>query len=123
MGGVVEGVGHIILPVKDMESSLAFYQGLLGFAVRGKVNPVWTELEAGGFPLTLYLDEDSPVIALGPEGAGTPLVFHVSDYPVAEAALTRAGVKCLRESGHQGVIWDPAGNALRLHDHRARSQD
>ena len=121
MGGLVEGVGHIILPVRDMDASLRFYRDILGFTANGVVDPVWTELDAGGFPLTLYRDEESPVIALGPKGADTPLVFHVADYARAEAELRQAGVRVVREGDHQGVIWDPAGNVLRLHDHRTRS--
>ena len=121
VGGLVEGVGHLILPVEDMESSLRFYRDLLGLPVKGKINAVWTELDAGGFPLTLYKDPDSPVVALGPKGADTPIVFHVADYPSAEAALLSAGVRCQREGEHQGVVWDPSGNVLRLHDHRKQS--
>ena len=117
MVGIVEGVGHLILPVVDMDASVTFYRDLLGFPVKGAVDPVWTELEAGGFPLTLYRDEESPRVALGPKGADTPLVFHVANYSAAETILLRSGVRCEREGDHQGVIWDPAGNVLRLHDH------
>lgn len=117
MGGLVQGVGHLILPVSDMEASITFYRDLLGFPVRGAINPVWTELEAGGFPLTLYRDEESPRVALGPSGRDTPFVFHVADYQAVEAQLRQRGIRCLREGDHQGVIWDPSGNVLRLHDH------
>jgi catechol 2,3-dioxygenase-like lactoylglutathione lyase family enzyme len=115
---LVEGVGHIIIPVDDMDVSLQFYRDLLGFPVRGKISPVWTELDAGGFPLTLYRDPDSARIALGPEGNDTPLVFHVADYPAAEATLREKGIRFHREGDQQGIVWDPSGNVLRLHDHR-----
>ena len=121
MGDLVEGVGHIILPVKDMDASIGFYRDFLGFGVKGGVNPIWTELDAGGFPLTLYRDEESPPVALGPRGDGTPIVFHVASYAVAEAELRRVGVRFEREGEYQGVIWDPSGNVLRLHDHLTRS--
>ncbi len=117
MGGLIEGMGHLILPVSDMAVSLAFYRDILGFEVQGDINPVWTVLDAGGFPLTLYRDEESPVVALGPRGTGTPIVFHVADYAAAESELRRRGVRTEREGDHQGVIWDPSGNVLRLHDH------
>jgi hypothetical protein len=120
MAGIVEGVGHIIIPVEEMGTALGFYRNLLGFQVRGKVNPVWTELDAGGFPLTLYRSGESSRIAIGPTLQDTPLVFHVANYPEAEAALGRAKVRFQREGEHQGVIWDPFGNVLRLHDHRER---
>jgi catechol 2,3-dioxygenase-like lactoylglutathione lyase family enzyme len=115
--GLVEGIGHIILPVDDMTTSLAFYRDLLGFAVRGSVDPVWTELEAGGFPLTLYRDAESPRVAMGPDGHGTPLVFHVANFAEAEAQLKEHGARVVREGDHQGLVWDPSGNVLRLHDH------
>jgi len=118
MPGLVQGVGHIILPVDDMTASLTFYVDLLGFSVRGKVNPVWTELDAGGFPLTLYREPDAAKIALGPNGEDTPLVFHVADYPAAEAILKAKGIRHRREGDQQGIVWDPSGNVLRLHDHR-----
>lgn len=121
MQRLVEGVGHIILPVRDMDASVSFYRDILGFSIKGEVSPVWTELDAGGFPLTLYRDEEASVVALGPKGADTPIVFHVADYAAAESELGRAGIRFQREGDHQGVIWDPAGNVLRLHDHLTRS--
>jgi catechol 2,3-dioxygenase-like lactoylglutathione lyase family enzyme len=118
MTGLVEGVGHIIIPVEDMDLALRFYRDLLGFLIKGEVDPVWTELDAGGFPLTLFRSGESSRVATGPDANDTPLVFHVSNYDVAEQTLTESGVRFRREGRHQGVVWDPFGNVLRLHDHR-----
>ena len=43
--GIVQDIGHILLPVDDMEKALAFYRDLLGFRVVGKGSPVWTVVE------------------------------------------------------------------------------
>jgi catechol 2,3-dioxygenase-like lactoylglutathione lyase family enzyme len=102
VGGLVQVVGHIILPVRDMDASVSFYRDLLGFAAKGKVNPVWTELDAQGFRRTLYRNEEASLVALGPKGADTPFVFHVADYSAAGSELRKAGTGFEWEGDHQG---------------------
>ena len=114
----VRDIGHILIGVGDMEVALGFYRDLLGFQVVGEVTPAWTEVRTAGGTLTLYGEEPLPPIALGPEGDQTPYVFHVEDFESAADFLEAQGVRVKRDGPQDGVVWDPFGNVIGLHDHR-----
>ena len=116
---VVKDIGHVVIPVDDMEKALAFYRDVLGFRAVGKVNPIWTVVEVSGGQLTLWRNSKLPKIAGGPEGESTPFEFHVDDFEKAASFLQSRGVRMKRDGASAGTIWDPFGNVLRLHDHRA----
>ena len=114
---LVSDIGHIAVPVREMKPSLRFYRDLLGFTVEGKENAAWTVIAMKGARLTLYRPKDLLPVALGPAGDGTPFLFHVKDFGTAAEILELKGVRVKRDGKHSGVIWDPSGNALGLHDH------
>lgn len=116
--GIVQDIGHILLPVDDMEQALSFYRDILGFRVVGQSNPVWTVIEAPGGQLTLWRTSEIPKIALGPRGEETPFSLHLENFEAGAALLESKGVRVHRGGAHGGSIWDPFGNVLRLHDHR-----
>ena len=116
--GIVQDIGHILLPVDDMEKALAFYRGLLGFRVVGKDSPVWTVIETTGGQLTLWRTSEIPKVALGPRGDSSPFEFHVENFEDAASQLESKGVRVRRSGPHAGTVWDPFGNVLRFHDHR-----
>jgi catechol 2,3-dioxygenase-like lactoylglutathione lyase family enzyme len=115
---IVTDIGHIILPVDDMKTGLAFYRDLLGFRVVGKEDAVWTAIETAGGQLTLWRTTEIPKVALGAKGDGTPFEFHVANFEAAATTLESKAVRVRRDGPHAGTIWDPFGNVLRLHDHR-----
>jgi len=114
---LVSDVGHIAVPVRDMKQAVGFYRDLLGFTVEGKEEAAWTVIATKGVRLTLHRRKHFVPIAMGPAGDGTPFLFHVKDFGKAAETLESKGVRVKRESKHGGVIWDPFGNALGLHDH------
>ena len=116
--GIVQDIGHILLPVEDMEKALAFYRDLLGFRVVGKGSPVWTVIETKGGRLTLWRTSEIPKVALGPKADSSPFEFHVENFEDAASALESKGIRVRRNGAHAGTIWDPFGNVLRIHDHR-----
>ncbi|MCI4331291.1 MAG: VOC family protein [Thermoplasmata archaeon] len=120
MNPVVTGIGHVVVPVRDMGLALAFYRDALGFPVVGKEDPVWTVVDARGMELTLFLQPEAPRIALGKDAEDSPFFFHVSSFPKSADALERQGFRVKRSDDHQGIVWDPSGNVLGLHDHRAK---
>ncbi|HWM51609.1 MAG TPA: VOC family protein [Thermoplasmata archaeon] len=115
--GIVQDIGHILLPVDDMEKALAFYRDLLGFRVVGKGSPVWTVIETKGGQLTLWRTSEIPKVALGPKGDSSPFEFHVENFEAAASTLESKGIRVRRSGAHAGTIWDPFGNVLRVHDH------
>jgi catechol 2,3-dioxygenase-like lactoylglutathione lyase family enzyme len=114
---LLSDIGHIVVPVRDMEQALRFYRDLLGFTVEGTGNAAWTVIALSGARLTLYRPKDLVPVALGPAGDGTPFSFHVKDFGKAAEILAAKGVHVKREDEHSGVLWDPFGNVLGLHDH------
>lgn len=119
---IVQDIGHLILPVDDIGKALAFYRDLLGFRLVGKENPVWTVVETTGGQLTLWKNPKLPKVGTGPNGEGTPFEFHVGDFDRAASLLESRGIRVKRDDAHAGVLWDPFGNALRLHDHREEAR-
>ena len=115
---IVKDIGHIVLPVDDMERGLAFYRDLLGFRVVGKRSAVWTAIETAGGQLTLWRTSEIPKISLGAKGDRTPFELHVDNFEAAALILEAKGLRVQRDDANAGTIWDPFGNVLRLHDHR-----
>ena len=115
---IIADIGHLILPVDDMPKALAFYRDLLGFRVSGKGSPVWTVIETQGGQVTLWRTDKLAKVAYGPDGEDTPFEYHVDDFEKAADLLESKGVRVKRFSTSAGVVWDPFGNAFRVHDHR-----
>ncbi|MGA8709666.1 MAG: VOC family protein [Thermoplasmata archaeon] len=120
MEPVEAGIGHIVIPVHDMKLAIQFYRDALGFPVVGNEDPIWTVLDGKGAQITLFLQAESPRIALGKDGEDSPFYLHVKDFPNAADALERQGFKVKRLDERQGIVWDPSGNVLGLHDHRKK---
>ncbi|MFQ5552286.1 MAG: VOC family protein [Thermoplasmata archaeon] len=118
MAGLVRDIGHILVGVEDMDRALAFYRDLLGFEVVGKVDPMWTVVTVPGGQFTLYKQEDVTPISLGEEGTATPFSLHVADFEKAAEMLEAEGERVEPGDLHHGLVWDPFGNVLELHDHR-----
>lgn len=100
-----------------MKRALEFYRDLLGFAVEGKIDPIWTVIGTSGGRLTLFRQKSFHPIAAGPAGDETPFIFHVADFGKTASILESKKIRVKRETSHAGIVWDPFGNALGLHDH------
>jgi len=120
--GLVIDIGHIIVPVEDMDRALAFYRDLLGFQVVGPPDPTWTVISVPAGQITLWRTDERERIGLESEGVRTPFDFHVRDFGKAADFVESNGVKVKRGSAHSGLVWDPFGNVLGLHDHRKLPQ-
>jgi catechol 2,3-dioxygenase len=120
-----QGIGHVVLRVRDVERSTAFYQDILGFKKVGEIPGRMVFFTATG-----ENHHDLAVMAVGPNApAPNPYgvgLYHVairleSDEAVRAAyrALTEAGAEVVGSSDH-GVshslyIKDPDGIELELY--------
>ena len=113
--GAITGLNHLTLSVSDLERSLVFYSGLLGFAVRWR-GPSSAYLEAGTLWLALVVDSEVRRGPL-PEYSHVALSVAASEMSTCIAKLAAAGVVRWQESEREDSFYflDPDGHKLELH--------
>src|SRR5262245_60003290 len=103
----ISGLNHLTLAVSNLERWVAFYGGLLGFAIRMR-GPRSAYLEAGTLWLALVLDPD---VRQGPLPEYSHVAFSVgpSELPALTDKLRGAGVPQWQESktGDSFYFLDP----------------
>jgi catechol 2,3-dioxygenase len=125
-------IGHAHLKVADIERSLAFYHGVLGFEITQRMGDSAVFLSAGGYHhhigLNTWESRGGP-----PPAPGTTGLYHVAiRYPdratLADALrrLDAAGIRLDGAADH-GVsealyLRDPDGNGIELYWDRPRSE-
>lgn len=125
-------IGHVHLKVADLERSLQFYCGVLGFQLTQRYGRQAAFVSAGGYHhhigLNTWESRGGP-----PPAPGTTGLFHAAIlYPTREALadalrrLTQAGVTIDGASDH-GVseaiyLRDPDQNGLELYWDRSQDQ-
>lgn len=116
LAAVVNGIGNVILGVRDMDRSLAFYRDALGLAVRFAAAE-FSFLQAGAVMLCLRHVPDLP--ALDEEGR-VEIVFDVADIHAAFEALKARGISFRVEPRVVTAnVWaadfrDPDGHVLSI---------
>jgi catechol 2,3-dioxygenase len=126
------GIGHVHLKVADLERSLAFYCGVLGFELMQRMGRDAAFVSAGGYHhhlgLNTWESRGGP-----PPPAGSTGLYHVAIlYPdrrtLADALrrLLRAGIPLDGAADH-GVsealyLRDPDENGLELYRDRPREE-
>ena len=122
-------IGHIHLKVSDLERSLAFYSGVLGFELMQRFGSQAAFLSAGGYHHHIGLNTWESAGGAPPAPGSTGL-YHVAIlYPTRAALadalhrLQSAGIQLDGAADH-GVsealyLRDPDGNGLELYWDRA----
>jgi catechol 2,3-dioxygenase len=117
-------VGHVHLKVADLDRSLAFYSGVLGFQLRGRFGDEAAFLAAGGYHHHLAINTWESRNG-SPPPAGSTGLYHVAFLYPTEASLAAAlrsvraagiPVDGAREHGVSKAIYvrDPDGNGVEL---------
>ena len=113
----------IILIVKDMERSVAFYRDIVGLKVEMHT-PYWSSLSAGN--ITVGLHPESAHAKATP-GMGCTFGFEVSDIRKVVQALKTKGVAVPMDPRDDGFGWlaiftDPDGYSVQLVQLATQSQ-
>ena len=121
MSGDVE-LGHVILPVADLDAALSFCEQALGLPVRFRDGARYAALDGGRGTVALAAPEEQPVagsIAIG---------LKVADLAAVESRLRVAGATVLgerAESEHELrlTFLDPDGNVFVAYQPKARGAE
>ncbi len=124
-------IGHVHLKVADLDRSIAFYSGVLGFEVTQRNGPGAAFLSAGGYHHHIGLNTWESAGGTPPPPGHTGLYHTAILYPDraaladALARVVRAGIPLDGAADH-GVseaiyLTDPDGNGVELY--RDRPED
>ena len=125
-------IGHVHLKVADLERSLAFYCGVLGFTLMQRFGPSAAFISAGGYHHHIGLNTWESAGGQ-PPAPGTTGLFHVAIlYPTRAALgdalrrLQNAGIHLDGAADH-GVsealyLRDPDNNGVELYRDRPQDQ-
>jgi len=125
-------IGHVHLKVADIDRSLAFYCGILGFELMATLADSAAFISAGGYHHHIGLNTWHSKGGAPPPRNATGLYHVAIRYPTREALanalrrLTEGGVRLTGASDH-GVsealyLNDPDGNGLELYRDRPRTE-
>src|SRR5947199_878817 len=125
-------IGHVHLKVADLERSVAFYCGVLGFELTQRMGTEAAFVSAGGYHHHIGLNTwDS--LGGAPPPRGTTGLYHLAilyptrrDLALALRRVLAAGVRLQGASDH-GVseaiyLADPDGNGVELYRDRPESE-
>ncbi len=113
----IKKVGNVILAVKDLDKSLAFYHELIGLPIKNQ-RRTWVDLGTSGALLSLHpaslTEQHGDALA-----SGITIGFIVGDVKSAVEELREKGVKIHREivekdAGKNAVISDPDDYLISL---------
>ena len=116
MTKLVSDIGHIVLQVGNMEEALKLYRDTLGFEVKEQ-SPEWTVITTKLGELTLYKTPKIIPLVLKDTNE-TPINLHVTSFEKAAETLEKHGYMVKRTGKRSGILQDPWGNMISLHDHQ-----
>ena len=125
-------IGHVHLKVADLDRSVAFYHGVLGFAITGRLGDQAAFLSAGGYHHHIGLNTWESRGGEAPPRGSTGLYHVAIRFPTRRAladalqGLIDADYPIQGASDHAVseaiYLADPDGNGLELYWDRPREQ-
>jgi len=123
----IKRVGNVILAVKDLDKSTAFYHELLGLPIKNQ-RRTWVDLGQSGALLSLHpaaLTSDHSSNSLE---SGIVVGFLVGDLKSALDELKSRGVRVHRDimdrdAGKNAIVLDPDGYMISLFEPKFADSD
>lgn len=108
---LITGIETVFYQVCNMERSIAFYEGVLGFTLKRREANDWVEFDLGNGELALAGE-----LAIPPKQGGGTLVLRTSDVSTLRDRLSEAGGQVGDVEDMGGAMslefTDPDGNRL-----------
>ena len=113
-------VGYVIIFVSDMDKSITFYRGVLGFSPT-RQSQKWTEFDTGGITLALHLADaaDHTHTHVTTPAGHCQIGLTISDLDAFHKEMVGKGVKCVQPPkeehfGRLAIYADPDGLPLSV---------
>ena len=123
----IKKVGNVILAVKDLDKSIAFYHDLIGLPIKNQ-RRTWVDLGTSGALLSLHPASLTAEHIGSSIENGITIGFLVGDVKSAVDELRQKGVKVYREivdrdAGKNAVVLDPDGYLVSLFEPNFSDKD
>jgi len=123
----IKKVGNVILAVKDLDKSIAFYHDIIGLPIKNQRRS-WVDLGTSGALLSLHPASLTAEHIGSSIENGITIGFLVGDVNSAVDELRSKGVKIYREivereAGKNAVVLDPDGYLISLFEPNFTDKD
>jgi len=123
----IKKVGNVILAVKDLDKSIAFYHDIIGLPIKNQRRS-WVDLGTSGALLSLHPASLTAEHIGSSIENGITIGFLVGDVNSAIDELRGKGVKIYREivereAGKNAVVLDPDGYLISLFEPNFTDKD
>ena len=123
----IKKVGNVILAVKDLDKSVAFYHDIIGLPIKNQ-RRTWVDLGTSGALLSLHPASLTAEHIGSSIENGITIGFLVGDVNSAIDELREKGVKIYREivereAGKNAVVLDPDGYLVSLFEPNFSDKD
>jgi len=123
----IKKVGNVILAVKDLDKSVAFYHDIIGLPIKNQRRS-WVDLGTSGALLSLHPASLTAEHIGSSIENGITIGFLVGDVNSAVDELRGKGVKIYREivereAGKNAVVLDPDGYLISLFEPNFTDKD
>ena len=123
----IKRVGNVILAVKDLDRSIAFYHEIIGLPIKMQ-RRTWVDLGTTGALLSLHPASLAAEHAGGSIDNGITIGFLVGDVKSALEELRGRGVRVYREivereAGKNAIVYDPDEYLVSLFEPTYRDKE
>jgi len=123
----IKKVGNVILAVKDLDKSVAFYHDIIGLPIKNQRRS-WVDLGTSGALLSLHPASLTAEHIGSSIENGITIGFLVGDVSSAVDEMRGKGVKIYREivereAGKNAVVLDPDGYLISLFEPNFTDKD
>lgn len=121
---MIKDIAFVGYPTKDMKKAREFYEGVLGLVPSDEFGPVTEESNFIEYAVGTGTFSLGNMDKWTPSNDGPSAAFEVDNFDELISTLKEKGMKFMMEpetfpSCRMGIVYDPDGNALIIHQKNA----